>query len=423
MTDQEEPAPGPLAGLRVLDMSRILAAPTMTQVLGDLGADIIKIERPGKGDDTRQWGPPFLKAANADEPGWSSYFLSANRNKRSLALDIAHPKGQQIIRELTRHCDIFIENFKVGGLAKYGLGFDDLVKERQDLIYCSVTGFGQTGPMAPRAGYDAMVQGMGGVMSITGEADGDPMKVGVGISDIMTGMYAGMAILSALHHREKTGEGQYIDVALFDTQLAWLVNAGMNYLLTNEAPRRYGTAHPNIVPYQVFPASDGFFMLAVGNDAQFRRFCELAGAPELAGDPRFATNPARLENRVALIDQLRGITAGKSRDFWLTGLERANVPSGPINDVAQAFDEPQTKARGMRVKFEDERIEGGKADLIGSPLKLSMTQVSYRQFPPSLGEHTREILEELLGMKSEDIDALDDEDVIETGRKAEKADD
>ena len=420
--DQNISTPGPLAGLRVLDMSRILAGPTMTQVLGDLGADIIKIERPGAGDDTRQWGPPFLDASNADEPGWSSYFLSANRNKRSLALDITSAKGQRIIRELVPHCDIFMENFKVGGLAKYGLAYDDLVKERGDLIYCSITGFGQTGPLAPRAGYDAMVQGMGGIMSITGEADGDPMKVGVGISDIMTGMYAGMAILAALHHRERTGEGQYIDVALFDTQLAWLVNAGMNYLVTNDAPRRYGTAHPNIVPYQVFPASDGYFMLAVGNDAQFKRFCDLAGAPELAADPRFATNPARLENRDVLIDRLREITTLKPRDFWLTGLERANVPSGPINDVAQAFDEPQTKARGMRVHIEDERIAGGKADLIGSPLKLSATPVSYRQFPPALGEHTREILEQLLNMDEAEIDALVDDGVIAAGRRVEKAD-
>ena len=419
--DQKKPPPGPLAGLRVLDMSRILAGPSMTQILGDLGADILKIERPGTGDDTRQWGPPFLGSAKADEPGWSSYFLSANRNKRSLALDFTCAKGQRIIRELAGHCDIFVENFKVGGLAKYGLGYDDLIEERGDLIYCSITGFGQSGPMAHRAGYDAMIQGMGGIMSITGETGGDPMKVGVGIADLMCGMYAGTAILAALHHREKTGEGQHIDVALFDAQLAWLINAGMNYLVTNEAPRRYGTAHPNIVPYQVFPASDGFFMLAVGNDAQFKRFCELAGTPELADDPRFATNPARLENREILVDRLRGLTARKSREFWLAGLERANVPSGPINDIAQAFDEPQTKARGMRVRFEDERIAGGGADLIGSPLKLSATPVSYRRFPPALGEHTREILQGLLGMTSQEIDALVGDGVIKTGAQTESS--
>ena len=403
---------GPLAGVRILDLSRILAGPTITQLLGDLGADVIKIERPDRGDDTRSWGPPFLEGASPDNPGWSSYFLCANRNKRSLALDIARPEGQAIIRQLAGHSDVLVENFKVGGLARYGLSYGDLADDLPELIYCSITGFGQTGPLAPRAGYDAMVQAMGGIMSLTGEPDGEPVKVGVGIADMVCGLYAGIAILAALHHRERTGEGQHIDASLFDTQLAWLANEGVNYLTSGEVPKRRGNAHPNIVPYQVFPASDGHFMLAVGNDGQFTKFCRVAGVAELANDPRFATNPARIANREALIPLLRARTALKSRTFWIETLGAAGVPCGAINNVAEAFAEPQAVARGDRLTMHDSKIAGGTADLIANPLKLSETPVDYRQFPPELGEHTDQVLREVLAMTREEINALKSAGVV-----------
>ncbi len=388
---------GPLAGLRVLDLSRILAGPTLSQNLGDLGADVLKIERPGAGDDTRRWGPPYLDAAEEGKTGWSGYYLCANRNKRSVAVDISLPQGQELVRALAQKADIVIENFKVGGLARYGLDYTSLARKNPGLIYCSITGFGQSGPLRQRPGYDAMIQAMGGIMSITGPEGGEPMKVGVGIADVMCGMYGAVAILAALHHRGKTGEGQYIDMSLFDTQISWLINEGMNYLISGEVPRRRGTAHPNIVPYQVFPSADGYFMLAVGNDGQFARFCAVAGRAELALDERFATNPARVKNRDALIALVREMTAAHNTDFWIEKLEAANVPCGPINDIGQVFNSEQARERGMKIHMKNDMAMGGGANLIGSPMKFSRTPVSYRLFPPRLGEHTYEVLKNELG--------------------------
>ncbi len=389
---------GPLAGLRVLDLSRILAGPTLSQNLGDLGADVLKIERPGAGDDTRRWGPPYLDAAEEGKTGWSGYYLCANRNKRSLAIDISQQQGQELVRALAQKADIVIENFKVGGLAKYGLDYPSLAAGNPGLIYCSITGFGQSGPLRQRPGYDAMIQAMGGIMSITGPEDGEPMKVGVGIADVMCGMYGAVAVLAALHHRSKTGEGQHIDMSLFDAQISWLINEGMNYLLSGEVPVRRGTAHPNIVPYQVFPTADGYFMLAVGNDGQFARFCTVAGCRELALDERFATNPARVKNRDILIPLLREMTAVHDTGFWIEKLEAANVPCGPINDIGQVFNSGQARERGMKIHMKSNMAMGGGADLIGSPMKFSRTPVSYRLFPPRLGEHTYEVLKDELGL-------------------------
>ncbi len=409
-------APGPLDGVRILDLSRILAGPTMTQLLGDLGADVIKVERPGNGDDTREWGPPYLETGDGDEPGLSSYFLCANRNKRSVAIDISRNEGADLVRKLALECNVLVENFKVGDLGRYGLAYDDLQPGHPGLIYCSITGFGQTGPLAHRPGYDAMIQAMGGVMSLTGEPDGEPMKVGVGVADIVCGLYAGTAILGALRHFDRTGEGQHIDVGLFDTQLAWLVNEAQNYLLTGRVPERRGTAHPNIVPYQVFPASDGYFMLAVGNDSQFRRFCALAGAPRLSEDPKFATNPARIRNRDELIPLIRDLTRSQPVSFWIDKLDEAGVPSGPINDLAQSFGEPQTQAREMRVPMAPDHDGEGTTELVGNPLKMSATPVSYRRFPPRLGEHTHDVLHELLGIDDDEIGRLAMDGVVALDR-------
>jgi len=403
---------GPLSDIRVLDLTRILAGPTGTQILGDLGADVIKIERPGAGDDTRKWGPPFLKGRDGADTDESSYYLAANRNKRSVTVDITRPEGQGLIRELLAGCDVLIENFKTGGLAKYGLSYDQLKDEFPGLIYCSITGFGQNGPYAHRPGYDYLVQGMGGIMSLTGEPDGEPMKSGVGISDIVCGMYAIIAILGALHERGRSGQGQWIDVSLLDTQLAWLVNEGMNYLLSGKLPIRRGNAHPNIVPYQLFPASDGHFILAVGNDSQFRRFCAFAGREELAEDPRFATNPARLENRDDLIDLLKAETAKKPRDHWLKGLEGAGVPCGPVNDLRQVFEDPQVEARGMKMSMAHSGAGAGEVDLIASPINLSRTPVGYRHAPPMLGQHTDEVLIEEFGFDEARIADLRKQGII-----------
>jgi len=401
---------GPLQGLRILDLTRILAGPTCTQALGDLGCDVIKVERPGAGDDTRHWGPPYLKDGQGRDTGESAYYLSANRNKRSLTIDIAKPEGQELVRQLLGKCDILAENFKAGGLSKFGLGYDNLKKDFPALVYCSITGFGQTGPYAPRAGYDFLAQGMGGIMSITGETDGEPMKVGVGISDVMCGMYAGLAIVSAIRHRDLTGDGQWIDLALLDTQVAWLINEGLNYLTSGETPVRRGNAHPNIVPYQLFAASDGYVIIAVGNDDQFLRFCEFADHAELATDPRFETNAQRVRNREDLIALLKPIIGAKPVDHWLKGLEALGVPCGPVNDLPAVFDDAQVQAREMQITMPHD--EGGQVDLIASPLKLSETPVTYRHPPPTLGQHTDEILEELLGLGDAERAALRGKGVI-----------
>ena len=402
---------GPLAGLRVFDLTRILAGPTCTQLLGDLGAEVIKIERPGHGDDTRKWGPPFAKGADGRDTTYSAYFLSSNRNKRSVALDIAQPQGQALAKRLIAKCDILVENFKTGGLARYGLAYEDLKADNPGLIYCSITGFGQTGPYAPRAGYDFLAQGLGGMMSITGEPDGEPMKVGVGIADVMCGMYAVAAILAAVHHRSKTGEGQHIDLALLDTQVAWLINEGLNYLTSGVVPRRLGNEHPNIVPYKVLPASDGYFILAVGNDRQFQRFCDFAGAPELAEDPRFRANADRVMNREALYALLPDVTRLKTSAEWAEGLHRQAVPCSPVNDIAEVFEDPQVEAREMKLTMPLDAVEGGQVDLIANPIKFSGTPVTYRAPPPEAGQHTDAVLRELLGLESDELAALRDQGV------------
>ena len=395
MAAQQTAAPGSLAGIRILDLSRILAGPSCTQLLGDLGAEVIKVERPGSGDDTRKWGPPYLRDADGRELAESAYYACANRNKRSIAVDIASPQGRETVLRLLEGCDVLIENFKVGDLARHGLAYEQLRERFPRLVYCSITGFGQDGPYADRPGYDFLAQGMGGIMSLTGEPDGEPQKVAVGITDLMTGMYATVGILAALRHRDRCGEGQHVDVALLDTQVAWLANAGTAYLTSGKAPPRLGNGHPNIVPYEVFPASDGYFILAVGNDAQYRRFCELAEVPHLADDPCFATNRARVEHRETLIPLLKAVTARKPRAFWIAQLEAQQIPGGPINTLPDVFADPQVLHRGMRVELPDPGYEGGRVALIGNPIHMSRTPPSYRRAPPRLGQHTEEILSEL----------------------------
>ena len=391
----------PLTGLRVFDLTRILAGPTATQLLGDLGAEVIKIERPGQGDDTRKWGPPFVPGPDGEPTAESAYFLSANRNKRSLSLDISKPEGQELAREIIGYCDILVENFKVGNLARYGLGYDDLKARHSGLIYCSITGFGQTGPYAPRAGYDYLAQGMGGIMSLTGEPEGEPVKVGVGIADIMCGMYAVSAILAALHYRGMTGLGQHIDLGLLDTQVAWLTYEGLNYLTSGQVPKRQGSEHPNIVPYKTMPCADGYFILAVGNDGQFARFCKFAGCPELAEDERFTTNALRVQNRAALYEILPEITRQKSQQHWVDGLAGLAVPAGPVNSLDQVFADPQVLERGMKVAMPYRGSAKGEVDLIGNPIRFSETPVEYRFAPPRAGQDSDAILEELLDLGPE----------------------
>ncbi|WP_119168846.1 CaiB/BaiF CoA transferase family protein [Algihabitans albus] len=396
----------PLAGLRVFDLTRILAGPTATQLLGDLGADVVKIERPGQGDDTRKWGPPFVKDAEGGDSTTAAYYLSANRNKRSLTIDIATEEGQALARRIAAECDIFVENFKVGGLKRYGLDYDSIRQVKPDILYCSITGFGQTGPYAPRAGYDYLAQGMGGIMSLTGEPEGEPIKVGVGIADIMCGMYAVSAILAALHHRTKTGEGQHIDLALLDSQVAWLSYEGLNYLTSGQVPKRQGNEHPNIVPYKVLPCADGYFILAVGNDGQFRRFCDFAGRPELADDPRFATNALRVRNRAALYPILEALTPGKTLNAWVEGLSALGVPSGAVNTLDRVFADPQIRQREMRIEMADAETLTGRIALIGNPIKFSGTPVTYRHPPPRMGQHSDELLKELLDLPAAEIARL-----------------
>jgi len=397
---------GPLAGLRLFDLSRILAGPTCTQLLGDLGADVIKIERPGAGDDTRKWGPPYLKGEGGQDTTESAYYLASNRNKRSVTIDIAKPEGQALAKRLIAKCDIMVENFKAGDMARYGLSHADLKGAQPALIYCSISGFGQTGPYAPRAGYDMLAQGIGGMMSVTGEPDRPPMKVGVGIADVMCGMYATTAILAALHHRDKTGEGQYIDLSLLDSQVAWLVNVGLNYLTSRQVPQRVGNEHPNIVPYNVLPSSDGFIILAVGNDGQYQKFCEFAGVPELAKDPRFVTNELRVKNRKAIYELLPDITRRKSQAEWIAGLAKLGVPCSPVNTVDQVFTDPQVQHRQMQISMPHPLAANGTVDLIGNPIKYSGTPVDYALPPPYLGQHTDEVLKELLAMPDAEIAGL-----------------
>ncbi|AOU96190.1 CaiB/BaiF CoA transferase family protein [Achromobacter ruhlandii] len=400
--------PAPLTGIRVLDLTRVLAGPWCTQNLADLGAEVIKIERPGAGDDTRAWGPPYLKDAAGNDTTEAAYYLSANRNKFSVALDIASPRGAELVRELALQSDILVENFKVGGLAKYGLDYASLKEVNPRLIYCSITGFGQTGPYASRPGYDFMIQGMGGLMSITGERDdlpgGGPQKAGVAVADLMTGMYSTVGILAALHERSVSGLGQHIDMALLDCQVAMLANQNLNFMTSGNAPRRAGNAHQNLVPYQVFAASDGHLIVAVGNDSQFRNYCGAIGLPELSADPRFATNPQRVKNRDALVPLLAERMATGARDHWLASLEAVGVPAGPINTLDQVYEDPQVLARGM--KRELPHPTAGTVPMAASPLKFSGSPVEYRRAPPMLGEHTAQVLAEKLGLSAAEIQAL-----------------
>ena len=399
-----------LSHVTVLDLSRILAGPWAGQILADLGADVIKIERPGTGDDTRAWGPPFLRSADgtANAHADAAYFLCANRNKKSVTVDIATPEGQGIVRELARTSDVVLENFKVGGLEPYGLDYESLRALNPRVIYCSITGFGQTGPYASRAGYDFLIQGMGGLMSITGrgpdEPGAGPQKAGVAVTDLLTGLYASIGILAALNHRERTGAGQYIDVSLLDVQVACLANQALNYLVGGQVPQRLGNAHPNIVPYQDFPTSDGYMIIAVGNDAQFARLCAAAGIAELASDPKFATNQQRVNNRGPLIDALCAATRTRPTAQWIADLERVGVPCGPINSIDAVFADPQVRARCMQVELPHPLA--GRVPMVANPLRLSATPVSYRSAPPTLGAHTRAVLEEKLGLSAARIGEL-----------------
>ncbi|MFZ7125333.1 MAG: CaiB/BaiF CoA transferase family protein [Desulfobacterales bacterium] len=394
----------PLSDITVLDLSRVLAGPYATMVLGDLGADVIKVERPRVGDDTRHWGPP-------EAGGEAAYYLCVNRNKRSLTVNLKDPKGQEIIRQLARTSDIVIENFMAGTLDRMGLGYGDLSKENPGLIYCSITGFGQDGPYRDKPGYDFMIQGMGGVMSFTGAPDGPPMKVGVAIVDITTGLFAVNAILAALRHRERTGVGQYIDMALLDSTLAWLANVGSNYLVSGQNPTRFGNAHPNIVPYEPFLTRDGAYIaLAVGNDLQWQKFCELAGLEDLAHDPRFATNPMRVKYRKELIPMVAEAMLRRPSQEWLTELNRLRIPCGPINTLDKVFSDPQVQFRDMVADVP--HPTAGTVKMVASPMKMSQTPCEIRRHPPLLGEHTDEILRERLGLNVEEIQRLRQEGIL-----------
>ena len=384
--------PGPLDGIRVFDLTRILAGPSCTQMLADLGADVIKIERSGTGDDTRKFAPPYIKDADGNETSESAYFCAANRNKRSVTLDISKPEGQVLARQIIAKAQVLVENFKTGGLAKYGLAYDDLKDEYPGLIYCSITGFGQTGPYALRPGYDVLIQAMSGMMSVTGEPHGEPMKSAIPVADLMAGMYAGVAINAALRHREITGEGQRIDISMFDVMVAFSTVQGMNYLSTGEVPKRLGNQHPNIVPYQAFKTGDGDMILAVGNDSQFQRFCELAERTDLCKNPEFATNDARVRNREALLPQLYKIFEQRPSADWLSDLEAQKIGCGPINNLEQVFNDPHVKDRGMVVNMDHPLAGDRGVDLIGSPMRFTETPVAYRHAPPQVGQHTEEVL-------------------------------
>jgi crotonobetainyl-CoA:carnitine CoA-transferase CaiB-like acyl-CoA transferase len=396
---------GPLRGLRVFDLTRVLAGPTCTQMLADLGAEVIKIERPGTGDDTRGFAPPLMPGTRE-----SAYFVGVNRNKYSVTLDIATPEGQELARALIARCDILVENFKVGALAKYGLGYAELHAKHPGLIYCSITGFGQTGPYAPRPGYDSLIQAMGGVMSLTGEPDGMPQKVGVPVADLFAGLYGCIGILAALRHREATGQGQQIDIGMLDTHVAWLANQGMNYLATGENPPRLGNQHPNIVPYQVFPTADGHIVLSIGNDPTFKRFCEAFALTHLLEDPRFATNAARVENRQLVTGTLTPVMQGHPTGWWIERLEALKIGCGPINRLAEVFADPQVIARGMLREMAHD--SGVPVKVIANPVRLSETPVDYRHAPPLLGGQTDAVLGGLLGLDAARLAALREAGVI-----------
>src|SRR6266568_3563433 len=402
-----------LAHVRVLDLSRVLAGPWATQALADLGAEVIKVERPGTGDETRGWGPPWLEP-EAGEPRTAAYFAAANRGKRSITIDLSRPEGQAIVRRLAARSDVVVENFKVGALARYGLDHGALARENPRLVTCSISGFGQDGPYRDRPGYDFLLQAMGGLMSVTGAPDGapggGPTKVGVALTDVLTGMYAATAILAALAHRDRTGEGQHVDLSLLDVQVAALANQAQGYLVTGVPPARLGNAHPSIVPYQAFATADGHLVLAVGNDAQFARFCAVAGRADLAQDPRFATNAARVTGRADLVRILEPLLASRPTAAWVAALEAADVPCGPINDLAQVFADPQVRHRGLRVEIP--RPGGAAIPVVRSPMRLSATPVVPELPPPALGEHTREVLREVLGMSDEDVRALRERGIV-----------
>ena len=402
--DENQARTGPLVGVTVLDLSRVLAGPWATQLLGDLGAEVIKIERPGEGDDTRHWGPPFATRADGSR-GDAAYFFCANRNKKSVTVDIANPDGAGIVRALAARADVVVENFKVGGLRKYGLDFESLSRANPRLVYCSITGFGQTGPYADRAGYDYMIQAMGGLMSITGEADGAPMKVGVAVADLSAGLYASNAILAALLHARSTGQGQHIDIALFEVQAAMLANQATNFFVSGEVPRRLGNAHPNLVPYQPFPTADGDVVIAVGNDGQFRALCAALGEPGLADDERFAVNARRVENRTELVARLKTLTGSRPSADLIGLLEAAGVPCGPINSIDQVFAHPQAVGRGTAVRQERPDIPSGLST-VASPIRLSASPVSYDLPPPALGADTEEVLRAHLGLDEAGIERL-----------------
>lgn len=396
---------GPLKGLRVLDLTRVLAGPTCTQMLGDLGAEIIKIEKPDSGDDTRGFAPPFWP-----ETKESAYFLGVNRNKQSVTVDISKPEGQAIIHKLLEHCDILAENFKVGALAKYGLGYEQLAQNYPRLIYCSITGFGQTGPYAPRPGYDALIQAMGGIMSLTGEPEGAPQKAGVPVADLFAGLYGCIGILAAVNHRHASGQGQQIDIGMLDTHVAWLANQGMNYLATGENPPRLGNQHPNISPYQEYPTKDGYLILAVGNDPTFERFCKNVGLEHLLSDERFATNPQRVAHRDLVTQTLTPVMKSRTTAEWVEALEALKIGCGPINTLKEVFADPHVIARDMVVKMR--HASGAEIEVIANPVKLSATPPDYRSPPPMLGEHSDSVLGGLLGMSAAEIAALREKGIV-----------
>ncbi|UZD55702.1 CaiB/BaiF CoA transferase family protein [Caldimonas aquatica] len=417
MTGTSSRAPAPAAALghlRVLDLSRVLAGPWCGQILADLGAEVIKVEKPGEGDDTRHWGPPFLQDAEGRDTEAATYYTCANRNKRSVTIDIAQPEGQALVRELALRSDVLIENFKVGGLKRYGLDYESLRELNPRLVYCSITGFGQTGPYAPRAGYDLLVQAASGMMSITGRPDhepgGGPMRVGVAITDLFTGVYAATAILAALEVRHRTGRGQHIDMALLDVGMAMLANQASAFLNTGRAPQRQGNSHPSIVPYQDFPTADGAMLLAIGNDGQFARFCEAAGVPQWAKDERFATNTSRVRHRELLVPMIAELTRERTTRQWVQLLEDRAVPCGPINDIAQAFDDEQVRARGLRVDLPHPRF--GHIGGVASPLRLAETPPVAHSAPPDLGEHTDEVLQRVLGLDEQRLRELRSRGVV-----------